>query len=118
MKNPRTITVLAALAVCLLLGGCKTSEPNVRQFAASYRELIAANPPQIIEAAKLAVEEMKLILISSNDEQVIARTAEDQKVTITVQPEGENISRVSVRVGTYGSEQTSLLILEKIKQML
>ena len=118
MTNTRTITVLAALAVCLLLSGCKTPEANVRQYGTAYRELIAANPPDVIEAAKLVVEDMKLILISSDDEQVIARTAEDKKVTITVQPEGENVSRVSVRVGTLGSEQTSLLILEKIKQML
>ena len=115
---------LAALALfgLLAVGACKTSKPGVKYVAGSYQQRFAAAPPQLVDAARAVVEDMKLILIDSEatelDGKVVARTAQDRKVNISVESEGPDVSLVSVRVGTLGDEEISQMILDKIKEKL
>ncbi len=49
---------------------------------------------------------------------LIARTAADKKVTVKLVKVTNNTTEVRVRVGTFGDESLSQLILEKIKARL
>ncbi len=116
-----TATGLLVLSL-MVIGACATSQPGVTYVGGSYRQLFAATPGEVIEAAKDVVTEMKLILISSETTDVggmlVARTAQDRKVVITAEAQSDDVSRVSVLVGTWGDEETSMTILEKIRENL
>lgn len=49
---------------------------------------------------------------------IIARTSDDKKIEIKVTKEAEGLSKVSIRIGTFGDEAISRAILDKIKANL
>ena len=104
----------------LVIGACTTSTPGVTNVGGTYRQLYASTPGKVIKAAEDVLTEMKLIMISSEatdvDGRLVARTAEDRKVEITVVAQSEDVCRVSVRAG--GDEETSVTILDKIRENL
>ena len=117
------VSAIGMLALSLLaIGACKTSQPGVKRIGSTFNKPFPANPEQVTEAAKAAVDELKLILISSEstemDGKIVARTAQDRRVDITIEKEAEDVSRVHVRVGFFGDEDVSMTILEGIAEKL
>ena len=48
----------------------------------------------------------------------IARTSEDKKIQVTVRRTADKLSKVEIRVGTFGDETLSQTILDRIKKFL
>ena len=120
MKNCR----LALLMVCLGIGslplaGCQTESPGTTYTVGSYSGMVDSTPDKVTQAARKAVEELKLLEINSSgtkvDGKVTAKTAQNDAVTIDVEKAGDNVSKVSIRVGTLGDEAMSKSIMDKIK---
>jgi len=114
---------MGLLTLCLIIvGGCKTEQPGVTNRVGTIKATLAANPASVTEAAKEVLEDMDLIIISSDstaiDGRVIARTAQDVKVRVDSEKVGDNVSEVFIRVGTMGDTELSLTILNKIKEEL
>ena len=84
--------------------------------------MIDASVPKTTRAARKTAENMKLMDIASShsdvDGKVTARTADDSVVTINVEQAGDNVSKVSIRVGTAGDENISKQIYDGIKSNL
>ena len=59
-----------------------------------------------------------LATFTALDGHVAGRNAMDEKITDSVQSEGEKASSISIRVGTFGDESLSRTILDKIKSNL
>lgn len=123
MKTTTSRTVLALLTLCfVVIGGCKTDQPGVTNRVGTIKATLAANPASVTEAAKEVLEDMDLIIISSNataiDGRVIARTAQDVKVRVDSESVGENVSEVFIRVGTLGDKDLSMTILDEVKEEL
>jgi hypothetical protein len=124
----RSIVALVLTISTLALGGCLAvvaaagAAGGVAYVAGDLETTLNANPPQVIDAANAAVSDMNLARVSSTatdiDGMVIARTADDTKITIKVKQSGEGMSHLSIRVGVFGDEQVSLQVLENIRNNL
>ena len=76
------------------------------------------NIDTVYEAALQAAEELELRIISKTKDAlsatIIARDAQDKKVQIILRTTAENTTKLSIRIGTFGSETKSRLIYQKI----
>lgn len=73
----------------------------------------------VVDATRVAIKELEFAKVSDNKDAfkalLVARTALDKKVEITIVNSGKNLTNIKIRVGVFGDEQLSLAILEKIK---
>src|SRR5687768_7971380 len=117
MRASTRMASLAGLAFgCVwVLSGCKTAQPGAKNYAGTVTGPVAAEPARVTAAARETVEELTLNSIFSEvstiDGMVTARTARDKQVDIDIKQDGENVSRVCIRVGDWGDETLSLQIL-------
>lgn len=113
---------VAMATALLILGGCKVVSPGVAYNVVALDALMSATPEQVTDAARQVVEDMNLMLISAEatglDGRVVATTARKKKVTVTITRQAKNISHIKIQVGKFGDEATSLLILERIKELM
>jgi hypothetical protein len=78
----------------------------------------------VYAATTRTVEDMKLYRLSDEDEQdalsakVVARDAADKRVTITLKSLAEDLTSVSIRVGTFGDQTKQRLIYDRIRENL
>ena len=116
---PRVL-VAAGLISLLVAGGCKTSQPGTTDTMGRYDMVVNAPPPRATRAATNVLEDDYKFTIDSTaystiDGKIVAHTAQNTKVWVWVERQGENDSVVSLRVGV-GDEKLSLEILAKIKE--
>ena len=73
----------------------------------------------VVDATRKAIKDLEFVKVSDNKDafraEIIARTALDKKVEISLTNAGKNLTNIKIRVGVFGDEQLSLAILEKIK---
>jgi len=124
--------LLSALCLALLLGnlpgcflvvlGAATATAGVLYVEGALEAEVAASPPQTVEAGKAALEAKGFELVSANatdiDGLVVTRTATGMRVRIEVERVGSGVSRVWIRVGTFGDEPLSRELLEALKAQL
>jgi hypothetical protein len=76
----------------------------------------------VYEATKEAVEELGLKVTKDSKDalgaEIVARDAEDKKVTISLKATPEGTTELSIRVGTFGSETKSRVIYQRIHDNL
>src|ERR1700733_8943332 len=113
------LSVLSLGFLLATIGGCQTDSPGVKDTLGSYSALVNASPDRVTNAAAASLKDMKLLNITSDstkiDGKVTATTAQNDPVTINVEQAGDNISKVSIRVGSTGDEVVSKQILDRIK---
>ncbi len=121
---PRILMLLLCVLTAgplLVISGCRAGE-GVTNVMGSYETYVAATPDEVAEAAVDTVEDLQLVLIEKSatklDALVVARTAQDEPVRIKINREGNNVSKVAVRVGTVADEEISLEVIEGIKSRL
>jgi hypothetical protein len=106
----------------LVLNGCSTSQPGATDTLGSYSTNIAATPDKVTTAADKACEDLKLVNINSSgtqvDGKVTAQTAQGQDVTIDIAQGGDQVSTVTIRVGTTGDDAISKELVDHIKSHL
>jgi len=75
-----------------------------------------------IEATNRAIGNLKFIIISKEVDklagEIIARTTQDQKITIKLNKVTENTTKISIRVGIFGDQTLSRNVLDEIKKEL
>lgn len=122
MTTLRVLFVAMCLSLGLLTVGCSTHEPGVKNVAGTIEGYVDASPERTVAAAETVVKDLKLVLISAVstklDGKVVATTAQNREVTIDVERVGDNVSEVSIRVGTMGDEALGLKIFTDIKKQL
>ena len=121
MRTP--MMALGALMLSLaLVVGCETSRMGVTNTAGTYDTTVKGTTIETTEAATEVFKDMEFTIVESKssdvDGMVTARTARDVLVKVTVTNEGEDLSNLSVRVGDFGDEAMSLMIIDKIKAEL
>ncbi len=76
----------------------------------------------VSRATSRALEQLQLAKISETksalDAQFIARTGQDKRIQIRLDRTTDTLTRVRVRVGTFGDETLSRAILDKIRANL
>jgi len=123
---PGTAVLLVATlagAAWLPLAACKTSQAGVTNTLGTIKTVVESTPDRVIEAAEEAANEMQLEILSSRkttiDGRLECQTANEKRVLIRTETAGENVTRLSIKVGSgLGDEALSLRILNVIRENL
>ena len=82
----------------------------------------AYNVPTVWKATEKAVDELQLVVTDKYSDatagKLEAMTADTKKVRISLKRQGDNITEITIRVGTFGDEELSRFILSKIQKHL
>ncbi len=107
----------------LLLGGGAVAGAGMVAYAKG--ELTAAEEAdldRVWAAAQGAMDDLDFViqsrLTSAGSAKLIARGAGSRRVTVAVERRVGNLTEISVRVGYFGDEPLSRLILQKIRRRL
>lgn len=71
-------------------------------------------------ATQAAIKDMGFTVTAKDKDAVsaelVALTADNKKISIILNRKADNVTEISIRVGTFGDESMSRLILEKIRK--
>ena len=116
-------TVIGVLACSQL--GCANAKAVGEEKSSPFQgtqTLVAADPVAVTSAAKSVVEDLQLTVVSSGasglDGKLIARTANNRKLTVDVRSAGESLSRVTIRAGGFGDKTIQKQVLDRIRAKL
>jgi len=119
------ITALSLLSMGFFLAGltaCQTEQPGATNTLGSYTVMVDSSPDKVTTAAQKAVDDLKFNQIMGNgtkvDGKVTAKTAQGDDVSIDIAQAGDNVSKVTIRVGATGDEAVSKQIVDRIKSHL
>ena len=129
MLNIRTLILsiiigllLATQTGCLLLAAGAGAGTTVAYVKGDTEAVIDGDTKAVTAASEKAMKDLELFVISSEatgfDGKVNGRTAGDTKVVVVVKRYGENLSKVSVRVGNFGDGGMQEALVEKIRENL
>lgn len=120
--------VVALLGISLAgLSGCIVAAAGAGAGAVAYvRGELEANLDKdyarVVEAARKAIGELEFAKVSDNKDALkavlVARTALDKKVEITITSSGKKLTNIKIRVGLLGDQELSTAVLDKIKSEL
>jgi hypothetical protein len=124
MKAMTFILALFGLGVFIIQSGCSTDQPGTTDTLGSYTTNVDSSPDKVTTAAYKACEDLKLSNINSGsggskvDGEVTATTAQGENVTIDIKQNGDNVSKVTIRVGATGDNAVSEQLIDRIKAHL
>lgn len=111
--------------VAAAVGGAAGAAAGAGTIAYIKGELKATeayNVPTVWKATEKAVDELKLVVTDKYSDatagKLEAMTADNKKVRISLKRQGDNITEITIRVGTFGDEELSRFILSKIQKNL
>jgi len=111
-----------AMLAWVMLAGCSTSTPGVTNELGTIQATFGAAPPAVTDATATTLRNMDLTVDRKDatdiDGIVVARTAQDREVTVKINRAGDQMSRVSMRIGLFGDEQASIAVLDRIRRQL
>jgi len=124
----RTLAFGLAASVLLVTSGCfivaagAAGAGTVAYIRGELDSTLNESYGRVIDAANGAVEKLELVKISEAKDAftdiLTARTAEDKKVVIKIEKQGDKLTKVEIRIGVFGDEPKSRAILEKINSQL
>jgi hypothetical protein len=127
-KSIVTLLAVVFLAFCngcalLVVGGAAAAGAGAVYYIDGELKDTESASLDAVHAATLAgLRDMQYAVVSDakdiNDAKVLARTATDTKVQILLAKQSAAVTEIRIRVGTFGDEQLSRQILEKIKTHL
>ena len=117
---------LASVAVmqsgCLLVAAGAAGAGTVAYVRGELDASLGNGYESVVQASNRAIDQLQFKKISESKDALkavlIARTASDKKVQITVIKVSETLTKVEIRVGVFGDQALSTTILEKIKGSL
>ena len=127
MRKGQVILMLLLVGKLALVQGCVVVAAGAGAGTIAYirGDLEAVEPKglnAVYRATEKAMDELELNVIQKKKDAtsavIVARDAEDKKITIKLSPTAEESTKLSVRVGLFGSETKSRLIYQKIHDNL
>jgi len=131
MRKEQVFLILALGGMAILAQGCTVALVGAGVAAGAGTvaylrgDLEAVEPKNIdtvFEATEKAVEELGLKVSNKTKDKmsavIIARDAQDKKITIKLRAAAEGGTKLSIRVGGFGDETKSRLIYQKIREKL
>ena len=108
-------------AVALLIGG-SVGAGAVAYVMGELKSTEEASLDSTWQAAQKAIEELEFLVTSKQKDAIsaklIARGATDKKIELILKKVSEDLTEVRIRVGIFGDESLSRLVLEKLKNHL
>jgi hypothetical protein len=116
------LSVLGMGLFLMNLAGCQTESPGATNTLGTYSTMVDSTPDKVTTAAQKAAADLSLSDIVGNgtkiDGKVTAKNAHGDIVTIDVEQAGENVSKVSIRIGETGDDSVSKQLVDRIKSHL
>ena len=116
------VAALGGASGCLVVAAAAGTGMSVVYFKGEFKARLPAQPQAVSSAASAVLRDMKMHILSEDsteiDARLVARTANDKKVTLTINSESDGISKLSIRVGMFGDEYLSRTIYDKIRARL
>lgn len=125
----RTVTLVSLMITCLIgLSGCVAvvaaggAAGGVAYVRGELQMQLDQPAHEVNSAVEDAAKEMELFQVERKRDliggQFVYRNAQDQKITITTEAQGQQITQLSIRVGIFGDQQQSQVILDRIRSHL
>jgi hypothetical protein len=112
----------------LFSGGCvvlvsAAAAGGVAYYKGSLTATLPCNVEKVESAVRATLEkDLRFALINSAEDAVgaeyTARNSQDEKIVIKLKRVDDAITKIDIRVGVFGDESTSQLILRKIEKRL
>ncbi len=129
VSDLRSLSARALLGLALLLllpglTGCIVVAAGAGAGAVAYVQgaletNLNEDYNQVVDATRGAIKELEFAKVSENKDALtavlVARTALDKKIEITLTNSGKRLTKIKIRVGVFGDEPLSLAILEKVR---
>jgi tartrate dehydratase alpha subunit/fumarate hydratase class I-like protein len=127
MQRKQIVLIVMLVGSTISMSGCIVAAIGAGAGTIAYAkgdlEVVEShNLDAVYEATLKAMEELELNVTSkvkdSLSAEINARDAQDKKVKVKLSAVSDETTKVSIRVGVFGSEAKSRLIYEKINENL
>jgi Protein of unknown function (DUF3568) len=127
VKKAHLLLTVLLVGTAVVAQGCLVAAVGAGTGTVAYlrgdlKGVEAKHIDAVYAAAKAATKQLELTVISETKDEmsavIVARDAQDKKVTITLKAPTEDTTDVSIRVGLFGNETKSRRIYEQIKKNL
>ena len=112
----------AVLSSCVAVAAGAAGGAGVAYVMGEFGAELEATPAQVVQAGLKALGDLDITVLSSGatgvDGRIEARTSLDKKVSIEVERKDDRRSKIGIRVGTWGDEEVSRMIYERVKARL
>ena len=111
-------TALAFTSGCVVVAAGAAGAGTVAYLRGELDATVTGPLDTVDAAANRAVQRLQFVKISEAKDalvaEIVARTAQDKKITITLNKVGDTLTRVRIRVGLFGDETISRALLDQI----
>ena len=127
MQKQQVFLTVLGISMAIVAQGCIVAAVGAGAGTIAYikgdLEVVESkNIDAVYEATEKAVEQLGLNVNKKTKDAmsatIVARDAQDKKVTIKLKATTENTTKISIRIGIFGSETKSRLIYEQIRENL
>ena len=128
MQVKRVLLIVLLIGITVFSQGCMVAAVGIGAagtiaYVRGDLEAVESNSlDEVYEATLNAVDELDLRFIYKTKDALTAtinaRDAQDKKIKITLKKTAEHTTKISIRIGTFGSETKSRLIYQKIRDNL
>ena len=128
MLKIQVLPIAMLVGSMLLLQGCVVAAVGlgaagtVAYVRGDLQTVESERIDDVFEAVLKAADELELNVTTKSKDAlsaiIVARDAEDKKVTIKLKATAEGPTELSIRIGVFGSETKSRLIYQKIRDNL
>jgi len=128
MQKAQVILAVLLVGAAALLQGCVAvvvgagAAGTVAYIRGDLESIESKDLNAVYEATLKAMEQLGLSVSRKTKDamsaEVVARDAEDKKITISLGATAEGATKISIRIGVFGSETKSRLIYDQIKKNL
>jgi len=118
--------MLLLLALTMAIAGCEAvmevGAGTVAYVRGDFEAIKKESVEQLYDATLKALESLKIPVFSKGQDALTAkiegRTVEDKKIVIKIEAQENDLSKLSIRIGTFGDQTQSGLIYKKINEFL
>jgi hypothetical protein len=128
MRKKQVIVMVLLVGTVGLVGGCMVAAVGagaagtVAYVRGDLEAVESKELDTVYKATLKAVDELELNVTKETKDSlsavIVARDAQDKKITIKLGATTEDTTKLSIRVGLFGSETKSRLIYQKIHENL
>ena len=128
MRKGQIFLALLLVSPVVLVEGCVVAAVGggaagtVAYIRGDLEAVEAKDIGTVYKATEKALEELGLVVSKKTKDalsaKIIARDAQDKKITIKLNATTEEMTKLSIRVGMFGKETKSRLIYQKIRDNL
>jgi hypothetical protein len=127
MQKKQVVITILFVGMAVFIQGCVIAAVGAGAGTVAYvrgdlQTVESKSLDDVYEATEKAIKELGLNVTKKTKDAmsatIVARDAQDKKITIKLSASAEETTKLSIRIGVFGSETKSRRIYEEIKKNL